>query len=76
MIESGKAVDAVLGTRDNPGEGAPRYSPTPTGKNANSNSAAYAVADRANPNETQAVPNKAKNSGQRKHKNIPEEPNN
>ena len=38
MIESGKAVDAVLGTRDNPGEGAPRYSPTPTGRNANSNS--------------------------------------
>ena len=25
--------NAVLGTRDNPGEGAPRYSPTPTGRN-------------------------------------------
>lgn len=88
VIASGKAVNAVLGTQDNPAASAPNYSilpndpytpnpMTPSGNNsavagtANSNSAAYAVANRANPNSTQAVPNKGNNPGQRQHRNVP-----
>lgn len=84
VIASGNAVNAVLGTRDNPASSAPNYDifpsthdlSNPSGSagmstTANSNSAAYAVANRANPSSTQAVPNKGKNPGQRQHRNVP-----
>jgi hypothetical protein len=79
VIASGEAVDAALGTRDNPGEFAPDYAPLTedphswenwkTGESgqipgtANSNSAAYAVADGANPSDSQPVPNSGRNPG-------------
>ena len=73
VIASGEAVDSKLGTQDSPEKNAPYYRITPLkGSNtANSNSAAYAVADRANPSSTQAVPNQGDNPGQRAHTNVP-----
>ena len=73
----GNAVDAALGTKGAPADTAPGYSVAPgrgRSTQANSNSAAYAVANRANPSETQAKPPGSYNPGLDNHYNIPQTP--
>jgi RHS repeat-associated protein len=89
VIASGNSVNAVLGTPGDPSVLAPNYAPLTqdphywenwkTGKTgvvsgtANSNSAAYAVADRANPNDKQFVPNSGRNPGVNQINVVPRE---
>lgn len=63
VIASGEAVDAVLGTKKKPAKGAPNYALAPSGKAANSNSAAYAVADRLTPRKLRLYQKKVKIQG-------------
>jgi uncharacterized protein RhaS with RHS repeats len=77
VIASGEAVDRALGTKKNPGsvKYAPLTGPQSTSDFANSNSAAYAVADRAvkieNPNGSQSLPPGSRNPGWNQSAHIP-----
>ncbi len=70
---SGDAIAAALGTKDNPGD--IRYVVVPDKRSGpdrgNSNSAAYAVADRANPDDAQSLPPGVRAPGWGQSGNIP-----
>ncbi len=72
---SGDAVDRALGTPENPGpvKYAPLTGPQSTSDYGNSNSAAYAVADRANPDDTQSLPPGTRNPGWGQSDHIPDD---
>ena len=71
VIAAGNAVNGMLGTPQSPGEGAPNYSITPDNAGAasrgdlqaNSNSAATAVANIASGSQSQAMPPSSINPG-------------
>ncbi len=77
VIASGLAMDAILGTPAEPGPVGyvPVTGPQTEETYANSNSAAYAVADRAvraeNPNATQRLPQGTRNPGWDQDQHIP-----
>ena len=79
VIASGDAVSRSLGDKNNPGpiNYAPVTGPQSTSDFANSNSAAYAVADRAvkseNPRASQSLPRGTHNPGWGQSDHIPKE---
>jgi RHS repeat-associated protein len=72
VIASGEAVDQTLGTIEEPGLVEYDMLPNENSNGANSNSAAMAVANRANPAANQPVPNGANPPGAQFEDRIPQ----
>lgn len=72
VIASGRAVDTTLGTIEQPGPVEYDMVPNDRSDGANSNSAAMAVANRANPNVQQALPPNSNPPGAEYEDRIPE----